>query len=65
MNDNAKDGDIDILLLSEQKNPNLQIRSFRREFFKRFGWQKIDIVQYTYNDNNAFKDIALQNALKL
>lgn len=40
VDDASKGGDIDILILSMELLDKSQIRTFRREFFKKFGWQK-------------------------
>jgi len=63
--DSAKGGDIDILCLSQTKIPRRLIREFKIEFYKNFGWRKIDIVNFTYDDNNIFKDITLKQAIEL
>jgi hypothetical protein len=65
VNDFEKGGDIDILLLSERPVDRQQIRNFRVSFFKKFGWQKIDIVTFLKGEENAFKKIAMENAIKL
>ncbi|OGV84972.1 MAG: hypothetical protein A3J88_08370, partial [Melioribacter sp. RIFOXYB12_FULL_38_5] len=46
--DSLKGGDIDILILSEKKLPNNLIRKLRTSFYKKFGWQKIDIVNFSF-----------------
>ena len=65
VDDFAKGGDIDILLLSEKPIDRNLIRHFRIGFFKKFGWQKIDIVSFLKSEKNTFKNIALENAVKL
>lgn len=65
VNDFDKGGDIDILLLSEKPVDRRLIRNFRVGFFKKFGWQKIDIVTFLKGAENTFKKIALENAIKL
>jgi len=63
--DSAKGGDIDILCLSQTTIPRRLIREFKIEFYKNFGWRKIDIVNFTYDDNNIFKEITLKQAIEL
>lgn len=63
--DNAKGGDIDILWLTKEPVPNRTIRLFRIGFYKKFGWQKIDVVNFTFNQQDVFKDIALNQAVEL
>ena len=65
VNDFDKGGDIDILLLSEKPVDRKLIRDFRVGFFKKFGWQKIDIVPFLKGEENTFKKIALENSIKL
>lgn len=65
VDDDAKGGDIDLLLLSNNKLSKSILREFRVEFYKRFGWQKIDLVNFTKDENSTFKNIALQNAIKI
>ncbi len=64
-NDQARGGDIDILVLTSKKIPRHKIRSFKIAFYKKFGWQKIDIVNFTHNEENAFKSIACEQAVPL
>lgn len=63
--DQAKGGDIDILWLTSEKISSSRIRPFRISFFKKFGWQKLDIVNFTFTDDATFKNIALETALAL
>lgn len=60
-----KGGDIDILVLTEKPLERGSFRELRRGFFKRFGWQKLDIVLFANGEKSVFKDLALDNALKL
>ncbi|PTN02228.1 nucleotidyltransferase domain-containing protein [Mangrovibacterium marinum] len=62
LNDHEKGGDIDLLLLSDKKIDTKQIRKFRIRFFKSFGWQKIDLVNFTREERSTFKNLVLTNA---
>lgn len=62
LNDELKGGDIDIMLLSDSKIDSRIIRKFRIDFIKRFGWQKLDLVNFTKNENSTFKQLILQDA---
>ena len=62
LDDNGRGGDIDLLLLSEQKIDTRKLRRFRLEFYKKFGWQKIDLINFTKEDNTTFKKIILTSA---
>ena len=56
--DQRRGGDIDILVINDEK---LSIRDkvgFLGEFMNRFGEQKIDLVSFRYDENLPFKNIA-------
>lgn len=63
--DTDKGGDIDILWLTREAISQQKIRQFRLGFYKEFGWQKIDIVNFTFEQKDVFKDIALSQAVEL
>ena len=63
--DQAKGGDIDLLLLSEKPIKRADIRKFKIDFYKKFGWQKIDIVSFLFQQEDPFKTVALNQAVKL
>jgi len=63
--DEARGGDIDILILSEERLPASSIRVLRREFFKSFGWQKLDLVNFLFNEENPFKNLISKQLIKL
>lgn len=65
VNDQLKGGDIDLLLLSEKKLNSKKIREFRIAFFKRFGWQKLDLVNFTKKEESNFKRLILKDAQAL
>jgi len=65
VDDRAKGGDIDILILSKKRLHFLERGALESGFWSKFGQQKIDLVSFTYKDNSPFKTIALQNALAL
>jgi len=64
-NDAAKGGDIDLLLLTEEKLPIPLISRMRRMILNDIGEQKIDIVNFTKSSSHPFKDIALETAVRL
>lgn len=63
--DNDRGGDIDILWLTQEKRPNKEVRKFRIGFYKIFGWQKIDIVNFTFGQNDIFKEISISSAAEI
>ena len=58
-------GDIDILWLTSTKVPQSRLRALRVAFFQEFGWQKLDIVNFCFSEEAPFKQIALQQAVRL
>ena len=63
--DDALGGDIDILILSNSLIEKRLIRSIRIDFYQKFGWQKVDLVNFTYSNESAFKQLILSNAIEL
>jgi predicted nucleotidyltransferase len=61
----ARGGDIDLLLLTETKLPLRLIREMRRAILSEIGEQKLDIVNFARGQQHPFKDVAMENALKL
>lgn len=63
--DNQKGGDIDIMILSHKKINWKEKSIIRWHFFEKFGEQKLDIVSFTFEEKDAFKQIILENGIKL
>ena len=63
--DHAKGGDIDVLWLTQSRIPKSQIRAFKVKFYKEFGWRQVDIVNFTFDENENFKELALDQAIAL
>ncbi|MHB1688926.1 MAG: nucleotidyltransferase family protein [Ignavibacteriaceae bacterium] len=63
--DNKKGGDIDVLILSNEKLSFSDLSKMRINFYKSFGEQKIDLINYTYLEEAPFKNIALSQAVEL
>jgi predicted nucleotidyltransferase len=61
----ARGGDIDVLLLTEQRLALATIRRIRRAILDRIGEQKLDIVNFTRNERHPFKEVALATAARL
>ena len=62
---NERGGNIDILWLTSTKVPQSRLRALRVAFFQEFGWQKLDIVNFCFSEEASFKQIALQQAIRL
>lgn len=63
--DSAKGGDIDLLLLTEEKLSLVFINRIRRLILNDIGEQKIDIVNFTKSITHPFKSLALDSAIRL
>jgi predicted nucleotidyltransferase len=64
-NDESRGGDIDVLLLTQEKLPLSLLRRIRRLILNQIGEQKLDIVNFTRESTHPFKVVALNNAVKL
>jgi len=63
--DTTTGGDIDLMIITENPVNKRILRTIRVEFYKKYGWQKIDLVNFTYADNAVFKRLIQFNAIKL
>jgi uncharacterized protein len=63
--DEAKGGDIDLMIVTTNPIDKKILRPIRIEFFKKYGWQKLDLVNFTNDDNSVFKRIIQTNAIEL
>ena len=65
IDDNALGGDIDLLILTTELAEKRIFRRIRVEFIKKFGWRKVDLVNFTYSDTSAFKRLIQLDAIEL
>jgi predicted nucleotidyltransferase len=65
VNDFVKGGDIDLLLLTEEKLPLLFLNRIRRLILNDIGEQKIDLVNFRKSEKHPFKSLALETAVRL
>ena len=63
--DDATGGDIDLLILTPHLVDKKLFRTIRVEFYKKFGWQKIDLVNLTYEDQSVFRKLISANLAEL
>lgn len=63
--DIQRGGDIDILILSSEKIPLTTLVNIRFEFEKTFGEQKIDLINFTFSEEDSFKSLILPKAILL
>ncbi len=54
-NDDALGGDIDVMIVTNTKIEKSVFRTIRVEFYKKFGWQMIDFINFRTSDESAFK----------
>jgi predicted nucleotidyltransferase len=65
VDDFGKGGDIDLLLLTEEKLPLLFLNRIRRLILNDIGEQKIDLVNFKKSEYHPFKSLALETAVRL
>ncbi|MFH0992204.1 MAG: nucleotidyltransferase domain-containing protein [bacterium] len=65
ISDSEKGGDIDLLILTKERLNYSDLSRMRIEFYKTCGEQKIDLVNFTFDDIDPFKSIALSHSIEL
>ncbi len=65
VNDRKKGGDIDIFILSGKKLNPLKLAIIKARFYQRFGERKIDLINYTHNEPSVFKELIMEDAIRL
>lgn len=65
VDDEARGGDIDLMILSDDPVDKSTIRKIRVEFIKKFGWRKLDIVHFTFSSDSAFRKLIDINCISL
>ncbi len=65
VDDSKKGGDIDLLLLTDEKIKLKEKWAIKRKIYDLIGEQKIDLVNFTHSEEDAFKDIILEDAILL
>lgn len=65
VDDNKKGGDIDVMILSNKKISWKERSMIRWHYFGRFGEQKLDIISFTFEEETPFKQIVLQEGIRL
>ena len=61
----ARGGDIDLLVLADEKLTLGTLRRLRRSILEEIGEQKLDVVSYTRSAEHPFKEVALSTARRL
>jgi predicted nucleotidyltransferase len=65
VDDKARGGDIDLMILTDEPAGRPILRKIRIEFIKKFGWRKIDLVNFTYSDETTFRKLIETNCIQL
>jgi predicted nucleotidyltransferase len=65
VDDNKRGGDIDILILTSHRMIFIQESKIRLAFTKKFGDQKLDLVNFTFDDDDVFKKLVLIDAVEI
>ena len=65
IDDMARGGDIDVLILTAEPTEKSVLRKIRIEFIKKFGWRKLDLVNLTRSDKSIFRQIIESNCVQL
>lgn len=63
--DSKRGGDIDILILSSDLLSKKELWMVKERFWARFGEQKLDLVNFTFDSQDPFKKISMAEALPL
>lgn len=58
-------GDIDVMILTNKPVDKKLFRVIRVDFYKKFGWQKLDLLNFTYNDTSVFKQLIQNDLIEL
>ena len=65
LDDTQKGGDIDIMVLTDKK---LSIRNrshIRYGFYEKYGEQKLDLVNFTFDEESPFKNLVLIEGVEI
>ena len=65
VDDMARGGDIDVMILTAEPTEKSILRKIRIAFIKKFGWRKIDIVNFTHSDESIFRKLIESNCIQL
>lgn len=65
IDDSARGGDIDLMILTDELADKFKFRKIRIEFIKKYGWRKIDMVNFTYSDKSSFRNLIDLSCIQL
>ena len=65
VDDDKKGGDIDIMILSGRRLNWKEKSQFRWSYFGKYGEQKMDIVSFSFLEENPFKLLIMEKGIQL
>ena len=65
VDDGKKGGDIDIMVLSGRRLNWKEKSKFRWRYFGKYGEQKMDIVTFSFREENPFKRLIMEKGMQL
>ena len=65
VDDGKKGGDIDIMILSGRRLNWKEKSKFRWSYFGKYGEQKLDIVSFSFLEENPFKLLMMEKGIQL
>jgi predicted nucleotidyltransferase len=65
VDDGKRGGDIDIMILSDKRLNWKEKSMLRWSYFDKYGERKIDIINFSFKDVSSFKQIVLEEGIRL
>ena len=65
VDDSARGGDIDLMILTNEPADKRIFRKIRIDFIKKYGWRKIDLVNFTYSNKSSFRKLIDISSIRL
>jgi len=53
------------MILTDEPADKRVFRKIRVEFIKKFGWRKIDLVNFTYSNESSFRKLITGQSVQL
>lgn len=65
VDDSGRGGDIDLMILTTEPADKRIFRKIRLEFIKKYGWRKIDLVNFTYSYESSLRKLIDISSIQL
>lgn len=65
VDDKLRGGDIDLMILTTEPADRRIFRKIRIEFIKKYGWRKVDLVNFTYSNESPFRKLVDTSSIRL